>query len=402
MGRTGKHVSRRKRTRNSSIELLRILAMLMIVTSHCVMFSDLDILAQRFSANKVLIETFLYSGGKIGVVAFFAISAWFLTDEGGVRAGLRRVWILEREMLFWSLVLLIVTAISQQARPSATLMVYSVFPTITALWWYPTAYAVFLLLFPFLSRGLKALNGDMHRALCIIMIVLWTVIDMVMPLSGVSLHGGDVFSFIYIYTLIMYYRWHMRPLDGRQAWAMLAGGYALIAIGAIGGGLLFQKTGRLQKLQVYLGSVEIRLPVIMVGMALFVLFSRKEFHSRVINAIAASTFGVYLISEYPTMRQWIWHSPLVESSVREGSPLVFVLLVLLACVAFIVCSVLDQMRAFLFVLVVDRHRGRWFDALYGYVSSRIARRHIELVDNGNARTVRSKHRPHRRRHTRGN
>ncbi|WP_190973829.1 acyltransferase family protein [Bifidobacterium reuteri] len=359
-----------KRTRNSSIELLRILAMLMIVTSHCVMFSDLNVLSWQFSVNKVLIETFLYSGGKIGVVSFFAISAWFLTDQGGVRAGLRRVWILEREMLFWSLVLSTVTAISQHERLSSSLIVQSLFPTVTALWWYPTAYAVFLLFFPFLSCSLKSLDRTMHGALCVIMFVLWTVVDMVMPLSGVGLHGGDVFSFIYIYTLITYYRWHMQPLGGKQAWAMLVGGYAFIAIGAIAGGLVFQKIGKLPKLQVYLGSVEFRLPVLMVGIALFVLFSRKEFHSGIINTVAASTFGVYLISEYPTMRQWIWHSTLVEFVIKNNAPIIFGLLILLACVVFISCSLLDQVRALLFSLILDRHRGRWFDALYEYVSSR--------------------------------
>lgn len=102
--------------RNSSVELLRILSMLMIVASHCVMFSDMNLLAQPLGVNKILIETFLYPGGKIGVVAFFSISAWYLSEAGGVRAGLRRVWILEREMLFWSLTLLAVTAVVKIAR----------------------------------------------------------------------------------------------------------------------------------------------------------------------------------------------------------------------------------------------------------------------------------------------
>lgn len=68
--------------RNSSVELLRILSMLMIVASHCVMFSDMNLLAQPLGVNKILIETFLYPGGKIGVVAFFSISAWYLSEAG--------------------------------------------------------------------------------------------------------------------------------------------------------------------------------------------------------------------------------------------------------------------------------------------------------------------------------
>lgn len=359
----------RRRTRNSSIELLRIIAMLMIVASHGVMFSNLDALSLPFGVNKVLIETFLYSGGKIGVVAFFAISAWFLTDQGGVRAGLRRVWILEREMLFWSVLLLGVTVVVEHARPDMTLIARSLFPTITALWWYPTAYAVFLLFFPFLSRGLKALDRGMHGALCVIMLVLWTVIDMVMPLSGVGLHGGDVFSFVYIYTLIAYYRWHMQPLGCAQTWALLVGGYALIAIGAVVGGLLYQKTGKLQKLQVYLGSVEFRLPVLMVGLALFVLFARHEFHNGFVNALASSTFGVYLISEYPTMRQWIWRGPWVDFDAITRSPFSFSLIIAVTIVVFVACVVFDQVRALLFELTVNRHSGRWFDALANHVSS---------------------------------
>lgn len=198
--------------RNSSVELLRILSMLMIVASHCVMFSDMNLLAQPLGVNKILIETFLYPGGKIGVVAFFSISAWYLSEAGGVRAGLRRVWILEREMLFWSLTLLAVTAVVNRSLVGPELAVRSLMPITTSLWWYPTAYAVFLLFFPFLTQGLRSLGKTAHGALCTIMVVLYTVLDMVMPLSAVGLPGGNVRSFIYIYTLIAYYRWYMKPL----------------------------------------------------------------------------------------------------------------------------------------------------------------------------------------------
>lgn len=365
------HSAPRKRTvRNSSVETLRILAMLMIVVSHCVMFTNLDVLTQPFGVNKVFIETFLYSGGKVGVVAFFAISAWYLSEAGGVQSGLRRVWILEREMLFWSVLLLGVTAASDRSQLGVGLVVRSLLPTVTALWWYPTAYAVFLLFFPFLAQGLHALGRDMHRALCIVMIVLWTVLDMVMPLSGVGLPGGNWLSFVYIYVLIMYYRWHMQPMRIRTAWWMLAGGYAMIALGAVGGGLLVEWRGgaqasqTLQTLQVYLGKVEFRLPVLMVGLALFVLFERREFHNALVNTIAGSTFGVYLISEYPTVRQWVWSSQLLDLRNATLSPLAVPTIVGVACAVFLVCVGLDQVRALLFRLTVDRHRGAWFDVLW--------------------------------------
>ncbi|NEG95345.1 acyltransferase family protein [Bifidobacterium sp. SMB2] len=362
--------------RNSSVETLRILAMLMIVTSHCVMFTNLDALTLPFGVNKVLIETFLYSGGKIGVVAFFAISAWYLSEAGGVRAGLRRVWILEREMLFWSIILLAITVVVDRSQLGLTLAVGSLFPTVTGLWWYPTAYAVFLLFFPFLVRGLRALDRSAHAALCVVMLVLFTGLDMVMPLSAVGLPGGNYLSFVYIYVLITYYRWHMRPMKTATVWWSLGIGYLMIAVGAVAAGVLFEKTGRLQVLQVYLGKVEFRLPVLMIGLALFVLFERHEFHSAVVNTVASSTFGVYLISEYPTVRQWLWQNPLIDfAALAARYPLLLIpSLIGIAVLVFLACTALDQIRELLFHITIDRHRGRWFDRLSAAVNAALANR----------------------------
>lgn len=57
------------------------------------------------------------------------------------------------------------------------LIVSSVFPTLTGfhgLWWYMTAYAMFLLLFPFVVRGLRALSKRQHAVLAGICLVMWS------------------------------------------------------------------------------------------------------------------------------------------------------------------------------------------------------------------------------------
>lgn len=43
----------------------------------------------------------IQGGGKVGVVIFFSISAWFFLDkEQTIKSNLKRVWIMERELLF--------------------------------------------------------------------------------------------------------------------------------------------------------------------------------------------------------------------------------------------------------------------------------------------------------------
>ena len=68
-------------------------------------------------------------GGKVGVVIFFSISAWFFLDkEQTIKSNLKRVWIMERELLFWSLILVTFYLVFDRADLSMKLMVKSVMP----------------------------------------------------------------------------------------------------------------------------------------------------------------------------------------------------------------------------------------------------------------------------------
>lgn len=105
-----------KTERNSSIELLRLVAMLMIVARH---YITLNPFMEQFSTQPLTFTTMFYewivSLGKIGVAVFFIISAWYLCEETHptIRKGLKRAWILEREVLFYSLGLMLVFVVFQ-------------------------------------------------------------------------------------------------------------------------------------------------------------------------------------------------------------------------------------------------------------------------------------------------
>lgn len=122
-------------------------------------------------------------GGKVGVVIFFSISAWFLLDkEQTIKSNLKRVWIMERELLFWSLILVTFYLVFDRADLSMKLMVKSVMPLSMGVWWYATDYAIFLALLPFLAKGLKALGREYHLALAAIVLVIWELTSFV-PLT---------------------------------------------------------------------------------------------------------------------------------------------------------------------------------------------------------------------------
>lgn len=121
--------------RNSSIELLRIVAMFMILASHFVVHNGYDVKDLPVGPMRIFFQLVMQSGGVVGVVIFFTISAWFFLDkEQTIKSNLKRIWILEREVLFWSLVPLAFFLVFDRTALGMKLIVRSVAPTTMGLW----------------------------------------------------------------------------------------------------------------------------------------------------------------------------------------------------------------------------------------------------------------------------
>lgn len=341
----------------------------MIVDFHYV---DLDasLQSQPFSFKKILFEL-TYSYGWIGNFIFFAISVWFLIDRSNtLRSSLRRVWILERELLFWSVILFVVTVIMKSKGvyigdlSTTVLAIQSALPLSTTLWWYPTSYALFLVFLPFLNIGMKHLTQKQHKELALVCLVIWGILGLI-PKMNFDLTNKSVFVFIYWYILLSYYRWYMKELTSKQCWCLVGIGVSVCVIWLLATNALFSFTGRMLTAQSYIFQ-HWRLPVLMIGLGVFLLVIKTEFHSWIINTLASSAFGVFLIHSYPSVWLfWTHRFPLAEIYQKQYA---WLIAIGVAFGVFVVCLILDLIRQGLFRLTVDRHRGAWFDRLYNWVS----------------------------------
>ncbi|MFQ6233949.1 acyltransferase family protein [Bifidobacterium adolescentis] len=128
--------------RNSSIELLRIIAMFMILMHHFIVHNGYDVLKLPLGPERIFFQLVMQGGGKVGVVIFFSISAWFFLDkEQTIKSNLKRVWIMERELLFWSLILVAFYLVFDRADLGMKNLVKSFAPLTMNVWWYATDYA---------------------------------------------------------------------------------------------------------------------------------------------------------------------------------------------------------------------------------------------------------------------
>ena len=72
-----------KTRRSSGLELLRIIAMFMVFAHHFVLFNGVSIWKMPFSATRLFLTVGMLDMGKVGVLVFFTITAWFLCDSAG-------------------------------------------------------------------------------------------------------------------------------------------------------------------------------------------------------------------------------------------------------------------------------------------------------------------------------
>lgn len=365
-----RHIHRQKTTgkvqRNSSVELLRLLAMFMIVGFHYAFGDGIWVAKQPISITKFIYQMIYMPGGWVGNFIFFVISVWYLLDRDvSLHSSLRRVWILERELLFWSLTLFALTVwLKQKGIYSGggigALGVKSVFPLSLNLWWYPTSYALFLLFMPFLVRGMRSLGHDLHRSVAMICLILWGFLGLI-PKFQYNLNKCSVFVFIYWFILISYYRWYMRSLTRDQCCGLIGAGVAVLLLYWIVTNAIFAYTGKMAGAQSFIFN-HWSLPEMMIGFGIFLLVVRTQFHSRVVNYIAASAFGIYLIHFYPSIWSCINKYMGVNIVYESRLPILYGAAAIASI--FCVCLALDLIRHVLFSVTIDRHRGRCFEFIY--------------------------------------
>ena len=75
--------------------------MFMILAHPFVVHNGYDVKNLSLGPERIFFQLVMQGDGKVGVVIFFTISAWFFLDkEQTIKANLKRVCIMERELLF--------------------------------------------------------------------------------------------------------------------------------------------------------------------------------------------------------------------------------------------------------------------------------------------------------------
>lgn len=292
-----------KTTRNSNIEMLRIIAMCMIIGHHYRVWSTSG--GVNFSVNSFL-GLFFNMGGKYGVDLFVIISSYFLVDSEFKLDRIVRTWM---KTWLYSIIFLIGALIWNPSLVGGKSLIMSVLPVTYKNYWFITAYIGLLIVSPYLNILFRNLTKKQHFALAAILTVMYSLWPSVLIKS--STYFSQFGMFITIYTVVAFLkRYHMLVKKMSKALIGAVGIYFLIFLaGCIFiclGELMPDKKNFWDNCKV-VGFSEYSIVLLVSAIFLFYAFIlMPRYKNRMINLIGQSTFGMYLIHDNYFFREFLW------------------------------------------------------------------------------------------------
>ena len=321
-----------KKQRNSNIELLRIIAMLFIVASHFYVHGAADVVSMDFSFNKLVMQ--FGHIGNLGVDIFIIITGYFLSTS---TFKIKRVISLEVQVLFYSIFSFIIIALIDRDEFTIRNIVNSAFPAIRNEYWFYTSYLILFFLSPFINIILNGIDKKQNQYLLAFLITVFSIFPTFLNFDS-FVNGGYIFDLIVCYCLGAYIKRYPDNWFKQHRYIKLViGVFALISSTVV-----LDILGQSDKpAHFYTRSSTFVILVAVELFSIFVNFKEKNFNF--VNIVGGSTFGVYLIHEYPLVRTIIWRQWFNNSEIVDKWYLIFYY-AFSVIVVFVVCSVIEIFR----------------------------------------------------------
>ena len=288
--------------RQSNMELMRIVAMVLIIAGHFGSHSGFMFSGKTLSANRLWVE-FFEIGGNISVNLFVLLSGYFRIGSPGFKSEkLIRLWL---QLIFYSLGIYLVFVILGKDPLSLGEIIRRALPVSFIQWWFASTYFVLALFSPLLNRLLNSFSPKQYRGFLALNCICWCVIPTV---TGQTFESNHLLWFIFLYSLAGYIRLYGVKTDlsaGRLiALSMVCAMLTFLSVVALD--VLSMRIEYFEDKRFYFYDIQ-RIPLLVISVLLFLGFTRLRMkQSRLINFYASAMFGVYLIHDHEYVRYFFW------------------------------------------------------------------------------------------------
>ena len=344
-------------SRSSNLEFFRIITMLIIVGHHYVMNSGLlNVMEANYAATASLFYYLFGMWGKTGINCFVMITGYFMCRS---QITLRKFIKLYFEVVFYSLIILIIFTLSGKVDFSAKDLIFAFLPFRNVISdSFVHAFIVWWLFIPFLNILVHNMTQREHLWLTILCVIVFSVYDK-MPITKIDVNPICWFSTIYLVaSYIRFYPKCIYKSENAQIWGLCTLIIILLSmLSVVSIHYIYNLQGK--TILPYALVSDSNAPfALLTAIASFLFFKNlKVKHSSFINAVGATTFGVLLIhANSATMRSWLWGS-VVGCIDHFSIPFYWLYAIGATLTIFAVCSSIDYLR----IRILERPFMKWVD-----------------------------------------
>lgn len=332
--------TRTKSNRDSSIELYRIIVMLLIVIHHYVMNSGLidpngPIYAAPLAPQSLYLAI-LGAWGKTGINCFVLITGYFMCKSD---ISIRKFMKLLLEIMFYRIVIYLILWITGYEKFTIESLVEFI-PIRKVTTSFVSSFLVFYLSIPFLNILVHHMDEKTHRKLLGLCGFVFIFLGTMPKYFGVTMSYASWFCVLFFIS--SYIRLYPKKIyEKRGVWLGLTIlSLTLAILSVVACAWYSQKSG---KDRIYLFVIDSNtFLAVFVAVSSFMLFKNiKLRYNAVINTIASSTFGVFCIHTHSApFKRWLWEE--VVDCVGHYHTTFYILG---SCILiFCVCAIIDQLR----------------------------------------------------------
>ncbi len=296
----------KSKDRNSSIELLKIIGMMLIVLCHSVPFYgktdalnyvDLTLATKNISEFIFIVFRNI---GQIGNIIFVMCSAYFLVNSNATKTK-KILYIISDCFVISILHLIIYLLIGIDI--STKDIIKQILPITFSNNWFIGCYLLLYIIHPFLN---KIINTTEKKNLLRINIFLIVIYCILCKILGTRYYYSNLIVFITIYFIVAYNKLYLKKFakNFKQNVCILVLSILAFLFLLIITNILGLRIGFLSNKMLYWNSIN-NIFFILIGLTLLNLFSRVNYKNKIINYVSSLSLLFYVIHENALFRYYI-------------------------------------------------------------------------------------------------
>ena len=346
-----------KKKRDANIELLRIVAMLMIITLHFNNQSKALLVLGEPASNVQIFATVLEAIAITGVNVYVLISGYYLSSS---KVKLSKVLLLILQVYFYTLLIscamMFVGAYSVKPEDKLDRALRYLFPISSEHYWFVTAYVIMYVLAPVMNAAVNTLKRKQLKTVIIGLLTWFCFIKSIVPVKfGTDRMGYDFGWFICLYLIAAYIRKYNVVLfiDAKKSALVYLVSVVVIAAFSLVFYMINLATGNFN----YYAQVPCHYNFFFAltgALGLFSVFRfmrlKENLFAEVIRIIAPYTLGVYLLHmHFEIADRWVeWIEQIIGETPLDNVLTFFIHLVISVLMVFFAGIFVDWIRKYIF------------------------------------------------------